>query len=177
MQVNAAVSETDIGRVREGGGADFRVDAYPDRRFHGVVSQVRFAETIVDNVVTYTTLINVDNTDLALRPGMTATISFEVARAENILMVPNAAMRFNPSPAPADGDWMRPGKAVRMQPRVFKLDSGRPVEAPIEPGLTDGSFTEIRSGDLREGDPVVIEQTGGPRTRVTAPPRSPRFAG
>jgi HlyD family secretion protein len=177
MQVNAAVSETDIGKVREGGGADFRVDAYPDRRFHGVVSQVRYAETIVDNVVTYTTLINVDNTDLALRPGMTATISFEVARAENILMVPNAAMRFNPTVPPADGDWMRPGKAVRMQPRVFKLDSGRPVEAPIEPGLTDGSFTEIRSGDLREGDPVVIEQTGGPRTRVTAPPRSPRFAG
>lgn len=177
MQVNAAVSETDIGRVREGGGADFRVDAYPDRRFHGVVSQVRFAETIVDNVVTYTTLINVDNSDLALRPGMTATISFEVARAENILMVPNAAMRFNPTAPPVDGDWMRPGKAVRMQPRVFKLEAGSPVEAPIEPGLTDGSFTEIRSGELREGDPVVIEQTGGPRQRVNVPTRTPRLAG
>jgi len=177
MQVNAAVSETDIGRIRKGGGADFRVDAYPDRRFHGVISQVRYAETIVDNVVTYTTLIDVDNTDIALRPGMTATISFEVARAENILMVPNAAMRFNPTTPPADGDWMRPGKAVRMQPRVFKLDAGRPVEAPIEPGLTDGTFTEVRSGDLREGDPVVIEQTGGPRPRVTAPPRGPRFGG
>lgn len=177
MQVNAAVSETDIGRIHKGGGADFRVDAYPDRRFHGVISQVRYAETIVDNVVTYTTLINVDNTDLALRPGMTATISFEVARAENVLMVPNVAMRFNPTAPPVDGDWMRPGKAVRMQPRVFKLDSGRPVEAPIEPGLTDGSYTEVRSGDLREGDPVVTEQTGGPRPRVTAPPRSPRFGG
>jgi len=177
LRVNAAVSETDIGRIREGGGADFRVDAYPDRRFHGVISQVRYAETIVDNVVTYTTLINVDNTDLALRPGMTATISFEVARAENILMVSNAAMRFNPIAAPADGDWMRPGKAVRMQPRVFKLDAGRPVEAPIEPGLTDGSFTEIRSGDLREGDPIVIEQIGGGRSRVNVPTRTPRFAG
>lgn len=177
MQVNAAVSETDIGKVREGGGADFRVDAYPDRRFHGVVSQVRFAETIVDNVVTYTTLIDVDNTDLALRPGMTATISFEVARADNILMVPNAAMRFNPTAAPVDGDWMRPGKAVKMQPRVFKLDGGRPVEVPIEPGLTDGSFTEIRTGDLREGDAVVIEQTGGPRPRVNVPTRTPRMAG
>jgi len=177
LQVNAAVSETDIGKIHEGSGADFRVDAYPDRRFHGVVSQVRYAETIVDNVVTYTTLINVDNTDLALRPGMTATISFEVARAENILMVPNAAMRFNPTAAPADGDWMRPGKAVRMQPRVFKLDAGLPVEAPIEPGLTDGSFTEVRSGDLHEGDPVVIEQSGGPRPRVNVPARAPRMGG
>jgi HlyD family secretion protein len=177
LQVNAAVSETDIGKIHEGSGADFRVDAYPDRRFHGVVSQVRYAETIVDNVVTYTTLINMDNTDLALRPGMTATISFEVARAENILMVPNAAMRFNPIAAPADGDWMRPGKAVRMQPRVFKLDAGRPVEAPIEPGLTDGSFTEVRSGDLREGDPVVIEQSGGLRPRANVPTRTPRIAG
>jgi len=177
LQVNAAVSETDIGRIREGGGADFRVDAYPDRRFHGVISQVRYAETIVDNVVTYTTLINVDNSDLALRPGMTATISFEVARAENILMVPNAAMRFNPIVAPVDVDWRRPGKAVRMQPRVFKLDAGRPVEAPIEPGLTDGSFTEVRSGDLREGDAVVIEQTGGPRVRANMATRTPRIAG
>ena len=74
MQVNAAVSETDIGKIHEGGSAEFRVDAYPDRRFHGVVSQVRYAETVVDNVVTYTALIDVDNTDLALRPGMTATV-------------------------------------------------------------------------------------------------------
>jgi len=177
MQVNAAVSETDIGSIREGGGADFRVDAYPDRRFHGVISQVRYAETIVDNVVTYTTLIDVDNSDLALRPGMTATISFEVDRAENILIVPNAAMRFNPVAPPVDGDWRRPGRAVRMQPRVFKLEDGRPVEAPIEPGLTDGSFTEIRSGDLREGDAVVIEQISGPRSRVNAPTRTPRLAG
>ena len=176
MQVNAAVSETDIGKIREGGGADFRVDAYPDRRFHGVVSQVRFAETIVDNVVTYITLIDVDNPDLALRPGMTATVSFEVARAENALIVPNAAMRFNPAAAPAEVDFMRPGKARKMQPRVFKLDGGRPVEVPIEPGLTDGSFTEVRSAELREGDAVVIEQSGGPRNRAVAvTPRSPRF--
>jgi HlyD family secretion protein len=175
MQVNAAVSETDIGRIGEGGGADFRVDAYPERRFHGVVSQVRFAETIVDNVVTYITLIDVDNPDLALRPGMTATISFEVARAENALMVPNAAMRYNPVAPPSDGDFMRPGKARKMQPRVFKLDGGRLVEVPIEPGLTDGSFTEVRSGELREGDPVVIEQSGGPRPTPGVVPRSPRF--
>jgi HlyD family secretion protein len=175
MQVNAAVSETDIGRISEGGAAEFRVDAYPDRRFHGTVTQVRYAETIVDNVVTYTTLINVNNSDLALRPGMTATISFEVARAENVLTVPNAAMRFNPAAQPADGDWMRPGKARRMQPKVYKFDGGRLVEVSIEPGLTDGASTEVRSDELREGDAVVIEQLGGPRGNV--PTRTPRFAG
>lgn len=178
MQVNAAVSETDIGKVHEGGGADFRVDAYPDRRFHGVVSQVRFAETIVDNVVTYITLIDVDNGDLALRPGMTATVSFEVARADNALIVPNAAMRFNPDAGtPSVTDFMRPGKARKMQPRVFKLDGGRLVEAPIEPGLTDGSFTEVRSGELGEGDAVVIEQSGGPRPTAGVVPRTPRMGG
>ncbi len=176
MQVNAAVSETDIGKVHEGGVAEFRVDAYPDRRFRGVVSQVRFAETIVDNVVTYTTLIDVDNADLALRPGMTATISFEVARAENVLLVPNAAMRFNPSAQAEGSDWMRPGKARPMRPRVFRLQDGVPAEAPIEPGLTDGVFTEIRSGELREGDNVVIEQIGGVRP-TGVPARGPRFAG
>ncbi len=177
MQVNAAVSETDIGRIKEGGSAEFRVDAYPERRFHGTVSQVRYAETIVDNVVTYTTLIYVDNPDLALRPGMTATISFEVARAENVLMVANAAMRFNPSAPPPDGDWMRPGKAPRPQPRVFRLADGRLVETPIQPGLTDGAYTEVRSGELREGEGVVTEQSGGPRPTMNVPTRTPRFGG
>src|SRR5262249_45742891 len=98
MRVNAAVSETDIGRIREKMEAQFRVDAFPGRKFRGVVSQVRYAETVVDNVVTYTTLIDVDNSDLTLRPGMTATILFEVAKAPaDSLIVPNAALRFDPS--------------------------------------------------------------------------------
>lgn len=177
LQVNAAVSETDIGRIREGQAAEFRVDAYPERKFRGVVSQVRYAETIVDNVVTYTTLIQVDNADLALRPGMTATISFEVDRVENALLIPNAAMRFNPVVAAPDTDWMRPGRAPRSQPRVFKLSEGKLVELKIEPGLTDGSFTALRSGDVQEGDAIVIEQTGGPRPRVNVNTRTPRFMG
>ena len=175
MQVNAAVSETDIGKVVEGGAAEFRVDAYPDRRFHGTVSQVRYAETIVDNVVTYTTLINVDNSDLALRPGMTAMISFEVDRAENVLIIPNAAMRFNPTAGAPSTNWRRPGRARPMQPRIFKLEDDRLVEISIEPGLTDGSFTEIRSGELHEGDAVVIEQAVGSRARESA--RGPGSAG
>ncbi len=177
MQVNAAVSETDIGKIREGEPAEFRVDAYPERRFRGVVSQVRYAETIVENVVTYTTLIYVDNPDLALRPGMTATISFEIARAEKVLLVPNAAMRYNPDADPPGADFGRPGKAPRPKPRVFRLENGRPVEVTIEPGLTDGTFTEVRSGELRDGEPVVVEQTGGPRPRINVSTRGPRFMG
>lgn len=175
MQVNAAVSETDIGKIREGGLAEFRVDAYPERRFKGVVSQVRFAETIVDNVVTYTTLIDVDNSDLALRPGMTATISFEVARVEDAMVVPNAAMRFSIDAPAEEGNWNRPGKARKMQPRVYVLVDGQPKETPIEPGLTDGAVTEIKSGELREGDPVITEQSGGPRPAINVPTRGPRF--
>lgn len=173
LRVNAAVSETDIGRIQEGSKADFRVDAYPDRRFQGIVSQVRYAETIVDNVVTYTTLIDVDNADLALRPGMTATISFEVARAEDVLTIPNAAMRFSPEAVEVVRQG-RPGRAPKIQPRVFRLEAGNLVEVPIEPGLTDGSSTEIRSGELKEGDEVVTEQTGGNRPSASAA-RGPRF--
>lgn len=173
LRVNAAVSETDIGKITEGSKADFRVDAYPDRRFQGIVSQVRYAETIVDNVVTYTTLIDVDNADLALRPGMTATISFEVDRAEEVLTVPNAAMRFSPT-AVVEMEPGRPGRARKIQPRVFRLEDGRLVEVAIEPGLTDGSFTQVRSGELKEGDNVVIEQLGGARPPASAA-RGPRF--
>lgn len=172
MQVNAAVSETDIGKVYEGMEAEFRVDAYPQRRFRGTVAQVRYAETVVDNVVTYTTLINVDNPDLALRPGMTATILFEVARAEDVLLVPNAALRFNPQ-ADTEVTWNRPGRGQPVRPRVYRLEDGALVEVPVELGLNDGSFTEIRAGPLREGDKVVVEQQI--RGRVAARPPAQRM--
>jgi HlyD family secretion protein len=173
MQVNAAVSETDIGKIKEGNAAEFRVDAYPDRRFKGVIFQVRYAETIVDNVVTYTTLIKVDNPDLALRPGMTATVYFEVDRAEDALLVPNAAMRFNPDAEPEGTEGRRVGRARPMQPRVHKVVNGQALAIEIEPGLTDGQFTVVRSGELREGDEVILEQIGGrpiPMARRGGPP-------
>lgn len=163
MQVNAAVSETDIGRIHEGMDAQFRVDAFPGRKFHGVVSQVRYAETITDNVVTYTTMIAVDNPDLSLRPGMTATILFEVQKAENVLIVPNTALRFDPSAASSSAliDWRSPGKGRAAKPRVFKMMSGELVEIPLELGLNDGSSTQIVSGDISAGDAVVVEQIAG----------------
>ncbi|MCC6359678.1 MAG: efflux RND transporter periplasmic adaptor subunit [Phycisphaerales bacterium] len=172
MQVNAAVSETDIGRIHEGMEAQFRVDAFPGRKFRGVVSQVRYAETVVDNVVTYTTLIDVDNPDLSLRPGMTATILFEIEKAENVLIVPNTALRFDPNAAStASINWMQPGKGRVAKPRVFKMVNESLVEIPLELGLNDGSSTQIVSGEIKDGDDVVTEiisggaggaRTGGP---------------
>jgi len=160
MRVNAAVNETDIGKVHEGMPAEFRVDAFPGRRFRGTVSQVRYAEKVVDNVVTYTTLIDVDNPDLTLRPGMTATILFEVAKAEDVLVVPNAALRFNPqaAAAAAEIDWRRPGRGQPIKPRVFRLKDAELVEVQLDLGLNDGSFTEVKVGELKEGDEVVVEQ-------------------
>ncbi len=174
MRVNAAVSETDIGRIREGMEAQFRVDAFPGRKFRGVVSQVRFAETVVDNVVTYTTLIDVNNDDLTLRPGMTATILFEVAKADDTLMVPNAALRFDPnaSAATASSDWFEPGKGKPAKPRVYKLVNGEPAEVPLDLGLNDGSNTQIVGGELAAGDAVIVERSsGGPGgARRSGPP-------
>lgn len=161
MQVNAAVSETDIGRIHEGMEAQFRVDAFPGRKFRGVVSQVRYAETVVDNVVTYTTLIDVDNPDLSLRPGMTATILFEIEKAENVLIVPNTALRFDPNAASsASINWMQPGKGRVARPRVFKMVNESLVEIPLELGLNDGSSTQIVSGEIKDGDAVATEIIG-----------------
>lgn len=183
MQVNAAVSETDIGRVKQAMNAEFRVDAYPERRFKGVVSQVRYNQTVVDNVVTYTTLIDVDNKDLLLRPGMTATILFEVAKADDVLVVPNAALRFNPKVNPAEIDFNRPGRGQARQPRVYTLATdGDLKEVKLELGLTDGSVTQVKGGELKEGDVVVTERdfVGGANRRSpggggTTPQRMPRM--
>ncbi|MBL8879268.1 MAG: efflux RND transporter periplasmic adaptor subunit [Phycisphaerales bacterium] len=161
MRVSAAVGETDIGRVREGMPVEFRVDAYPRNRFKGLVAQVRYAETIVDNVVTYKTLIDVDNPELLLRPGMTATILFEVAKAEDVLVAPNAALRFDPKQDPTQIDWSRPGRGRSATPRVFKLVNGQPEEIKVELGLTDGSQTEIRTSELNPGDKLITELIGG----------------
>ncbi len=156
MRVNAAVSETDIGQIRENMSAEFRVDAYPKLRFTGNVSQVRYAETVVDNVVTYETLIEVENPDLLLRPGMTATIIFVVDKAEDVLMVPNAALRFEPKRKPQVTNWRKPGRAQPLQSRVYKIVDGELIEAAVELGINDGSYTQLISGELTEGDTVVV---------------------
>ncbi len=157
MRVNAAVSETDIGRVREGMQAEFRVDAYPEQRFSGTVTQVRYAETVVDNVVTYQTLIDVDNSALLLRPGMTATVLFEIQKADQVIMIPNAALRFDPEPQPqTEARWSKPGGARPVEPRVFRLVDGSLEKVLVELGITDGKHTAAATDAVGVGDAVVV---------------------
>jgi HlyD family secretion protein len=98
MQVECSVDEADIGKVREGQLARFTVDAFPDDRFSGIVKQVRYSPEVIQNVVTYTTIVDVENPEMKLRPGMTATIAIVVGEAKNALRVPNSALRFQPPP-------------------------------------------------------------------------------
>lgn len=179
MRVNAAVSETDVGKVREGMTAEFRVDAFPKRRFKGVVTQVRFAETVVNNVVTYQTLIEVENPELLLRPGMTASITFEVEKRDDVLIVPNAALRFDPQAgASPTADGWSPGRGAKRQPRVFRLVDGVLVETPVKLGISDGSVTEVSGDDIAEGVAIVVDYDYaamlGASTKRNGPPRGGR---
>jgi HlyD family secretion protein len=165
MQVNANVSEADIGAIKEGMPARFRVDAYPGRTFAGKISQIRYNATVVDGVVTYVTMIEVNNDDLVLRPGMTANVTFEVAKAANVIRLPNAALRFDPKPADPSAPPGAPRKRPRL-PTVYVLDGGSPAAKQVKTGLSDGAFTELTGDDLTEGTKVITERnwrSGGSR--------------
>lgn len=161
MQVNANVSESDIGLIREGGPASFRVDAYPARTFDGSISQIRYDASAVDGVVTYVTLIEVHNDDLALRPGMTANVTFEVAKAEDVICIPNAALRFDPTP-PGETGAPPVRKAGPRTPTVYLLAADQLVKKEIRTGLSDGKVTELRSGDVKEDDVIILDRNWGP---------------
>ncbi|MDR4478275.1 MAG: efflux RND transporter periplasmic adaptor subunit [Nitrospira sp.] len=162
MQVNANVSESDIGGVTEGKPADFRVDAYPREFFHGIVTQVRNSPVSIQNVVTYDVIISVENPDFKLKPGMTASITIVTARNEHALRAPNAALRFRLPGVPVD----------RKTPQLWVLEtSGRVRAAPITPGIADSLFTEIADGDVREGDAAIVAlETAEDRAQQTLPP-------
>ena len=166
MQVNANVSESDIGLIQEGMPASFRVDAYPNRTFTGTISQIRYNATDLDGVVTYVTLIEVMNSDLALRPGMTANVTFDVATAQDVIRLPNTALRFNPfPPSQILGQRKEPRK-----PTVYLLEDGKPKSVEVEVGLSDGTWTEFKGGELKEGDSVITERnwrTGSGRKDLT----------
>lgn len=184
IQVEASVPEADIGSVRPGQPVTFTVDAY-DESFTGTVAQVRLAATTVQNVVTYPVIVSAPNPDRKLFPGMTANIACEVARRENVLRVPNAALRFKP-PAPADG--ARNGAdagAARGRPgaRVWGLDADRqqPRALTVTAGITDGAHTELRDpGPLTEGQSVIVGMTNNSASaQADQPvnPFAPRFPG
>jgi HlyD family secretion protein len=201
MQVDTSVAEADVGKLTAGMDASFLVDAYPGERFKGKVRQIRNAAQTVQNVVTYDAVIDVDNSELKLRPGMTANVNFVFANRDNVLRVPNAALRFRPSsdllsvlkmePARAKGgDWNSDGRAggggrskgpgaggddAPDRKTVWVLASGVPRSTRIKTGTTDGTKTEIVDGPLAEGDQVVTDATltGGAKPSAGFMPGAP----
>lgn len=176
MHVDTSVAEADVGKLSAGMKATFNVDAYPTERFEGRVRQIRNSPQTVQNVVTYDAVIDVDNPDLKLRPGMTANVAFVYAEQHDSLRVPNAALRFRPVPDASDASKKpgRPAAAKTLTKTVSKaadpstrrrtlyvLRDHKAVPVEITTGITDGSFTEVVSGDLREGDAVITDTAGG----------------
>jgi HlyD family secretion protein len=173
MELHVAVDEADVGRIREGLAANFTVDAWPERSFPASITQVRFAPRTVEGVVTYETVLAVDNSDLALRPGMTATAVITVQELQDAVLIPNAALRFT---LPADGTeqprrrgafgmiFPRPPMGQRRSnvernegARVWVLRDGEPEAVAVKTGASDGKFTELKSGDIQPGERVVID--------------------
>jgi len=166
MQVDTNVSESDIGGVKLGDKATFTVDAFPKRTFEGTVTQIRQSPQNVQNVVTYDVVVSVDNSDLALKPGMTAATRVVTDERHNVLRVPSQALRYVPT---GDATLRRTDKTPPSA-RVFVLRNGKPVSIPVTAGLDDDTFTEILQGELQPGDRVITaERRGTSSTRTSAP--------
>lgn len=183
MQVDTNVSEADIGGIAEGKAATFTVDAYPGEPFHGRVRQVRNAPINVQNVVTYDVVVEFDNPDFRLKPGMTANVSIVIEKREQVLKVPSSALRFTPPKAvreeqgAAVGDRPSPtsGSSESASRRwgVWKVEAGNDLErVPVEMGISDRSYVEVTAEGLREGDHVVvgIDAPRGERKGAELPP-------
>jgi HlyD family secretion protein len=179
MQVDTNVSEGDVGRLQVGMKTYFTVDSFPGQRFLGTIRQIRNAATTVQNVVTYDAVIDVDNGDLRLRPGMTANVTIVYAERKDVLALSNAALRFRPPPSlagsgaaggatggsrargPRDGGAAAPADPEAPEVKtVWVLRGGSPERASVHAGLSDGTFTEVLDG-LAEGDQVVVDVEGG----------------
>jgi len=171
MQVETSVDEADIGRLREGMTVSFTVDAFPGQLFRGRIVQIRKAPQVIQNVVTYTVVVAVPNPDQTLMPGMTANVKILVERKENAVKIPLAALRFRPpgeaernrEPGGRPGVRGAPGEAARQ---IWVLGpDGQPKAVPVVLGLSDGSFAEVREGDLRPGQEVIVGSTEQPGRR------------
>jgi HlyD family secretion protein len=153
VQIETNVSEADIGLLSEGQEVSFTVDAFPDRLYRGIVHQIRNNHTLQQNVVTYTAVVRSMNEDLSLRPGMTAYVSVTVARRAGVLRVSNAALRYEPAKTAPTAS---PASASNQRV-VWHQDSNGQLQAvAVSLGLSDGRYTELLSGDLRSGDPLII---------------------
>jgi len=169
MQVDTNVSEADVGKLRDGMPTSFTVDAFPGETFKGVIRQIRNAPQSVQNVVTYDAVIDVDNSNLKLRPGMTATVTSTYAQKDDALKFPNAALRFHP-PSDIAANAPRPERDRRV---VWVLRDGQPKPIVIRTGISDGTVTEVAEGDLHEGDALITETLGVPGTNLPPAFRRP----
>ncbi|MDE2263115.1 MAG: efflux RND transporter periplasmic adaptor subunit [Gammaproteobacteria bacterium] len=171
MQVDASVSESDIGSIKQGNPASFTVEAFPRRIFHGSVVQVRQSPQTIQNVVTYDVVLQANNPDLLLKPGMTADVRIITAQAADALRVPLEALRYSPE------RMSKPVQDGSAPSRVWALRDGRPIAVPVVVGLSDDTYAQIKQGALSPGDSVVIgERSGGEspsRSAAANRPRSP----
>src|SRR6266571_334594 len=175
MQIDSNVAEADVGVVEVGQDVDFTVDAFPTRTFHGKVVQVRNAPITVQNVVTYDTVIGVNNPDLKLKQGMTANVSINIAHRDDVLQIKNAALRYRPPDAtPAETRSTSPpsGRPERRGDRtVYLLNGNHPKPVQITTGISDGVVTEVLGG-LKEGDRVITAEFTF-TSAATSPPPNP----
>lgn len=148
MQIEASVVEADIAKVKEGQKVRFTVDSYADDYFYGVVTQVRNEATTTSNVVTYTVVIGIDNTEMKLKPGMTANVEIITAEEKDVMLVPNQALRFYID----DSD-----NAKRYKDRgVWIMKNGKPERVTVKIGVSDDDNTQILESSLKIGDAVII---------------------
>jgi HlyD family secretion protein len=166
MQIDGNVDESDIGNIKVGQDVEFIVDAYPDITFKGKVWQVRNAPITVQNVVTYDVVIQVANPELKLKPGMTANVSIITAIKKDVLKIPNAALRFSLS----EKGVQTPEK---KGPGIWILEKEQPMRIPVSTGISDGNYTELVSGEIREGQEVIIESLL--KANTTTPSGPPRM--
>jgi HlyD family secretion protein len=178
MKLQVNVDEADVGQVRKGQPATFTVDAYSDRTFEARISQVRYGSSTVDGVVTYLTVLQVDNTDLSLRPGMTATAEIIVQKVEKALLVPAGALRFTPPvqaeekrseglvsailphpPRQRHGEYET--SSNKKQQKVWVLKGGRPFAIPVTIGPTDGAMVQVLAGDVKAGMALLTDTATG----------------
>jgi HlyD family secretion protein len=155
MQIDTSLAEADIGVVKVGLPVRFSVDAFADRTFNGTVKQVRLNPTIQQNVVSYNVVVAADNSEGTLMPGMTARVSVTANRRENVLRVPNAALRFKPKDANTDA---KPQGRREPGVKIYKLVNGQLQAVTIKTGINDNSFAEIIEGDIKEGDKLVTRE-------------------
>ena len=181
MQIDTSYAEADVGAIHVGQAATFRVDAFPNRSFSGAVKQVRLNPTTQQNVVTYDVVVSAENPELQLMPGMTAYVNITIAQLQNILMLPNAALRFRPADTVSRtdkprGDNNKP-KGERNKDKadgaimgtVYTLENAQIKPVRVGVGITDNRFTEVVGDTIKEGAAVIIEDRQPPAKASASP--------